>query len=211
MKLVCFSNNTAGGLVCDLLNNKQPMINSYRTTSGEHSVFKIEDTPTVQTTIDVDKWNQIITAHKNSDVWFGTHAHPGCIPNFDMFTKVIVITTESRQSKVYRWLRYYHGWFKSTHKDWFESDELDKIDKIRCLAKNIFHPFMSWNHPNCHNIEFEHIVSGKFVEINNLNTDNFNLWKKHNPWLYPVDETSWAMNRFIEAEYETSGSPYKYI
>lgn len=55
MNLVCFSNNTAGGLVCDLLNNKQSMSDGYKIRSKEHNTFKIDDTPSIQLTTDVKK------------------------------------------------------------------------------------------------------------------------------------------------------------
>lgn len=210
MNLVCFSNNTAGGLVCDLLNNKQSLIDHYKTTSNEHNIFKIDDTPNIQLTIDLDIWNKLVLQYNNSNLWYGTHAHPSCIPNLNEFTSIIAITTESRQSKLYRWLRYYHGWFKTTYPEWSESDELDKIDKIRCLAKNVFEPFVSW--PGCDNIEFEDIISGEFVNNQQLNTDYFNRWKTHNFCLYPVDEQSWAVQRFDEAEFEILNNiPYRYI
>jgi len=123
---------------------------------------------------------------------------------------VIAVTTTHRTSKLYRWLRYYHGWFKTIHPNWSETDNLDSIDKIRCLAYNVFDPFTP--HPACRNVEFEDIVSGKFIQDNNLDLEYFNEWKLRNHWLYPIDQSSWAVSRFNEAEYEIVNKlPYKYI
>lgn len=186
------------------------MFDGYKTTSYEHSIFKIDDTPGIQLTINVDQWNDLVLQYNNSSLWFGTHVHPTGIPNLDKFESVIVITTESRQSKLYRWLRYYYGWFKETEVNWIEKDDLESIDKIRHLSYNVFDTFTP--HPACRNIEFEDIVSGKFIQQNNLNLDYFNIWKKKNSWLYSIDENSWAIKRFNEAEYEIlTKSSYKYI
>jgi len=214
MKLICFSNNTAGALLCNLLNNNllvdenDPI--SYRVSSWQHHEFKIGDTPSIQRSIDIDNWNQKINTWKNNNFWFGTHAHPSAIPDLSIFDEVIAITTTSRTSKLYRWLRYYHGWFKSVHPNWKETNDLEKIDKIRCLAYNVFDEFEP--HSNCKNIEFEDIVSGKFIQDTNLNLNYFNEWKKRNSWLYSDNNNMWAIQRFNEAEYElTTKTPYRYI
>lgn len=213
MKLICFSNNTAGGLLCNLLNNnfsRLPGWVPHALDSPESEEFKIGDTPTIQKNIDYDRWNQLVIKNQLIDSWVGTHTHPSVIPNLSDFEKVIAITTIHRNSKLYRWLRYYHGWFKSVTPNWIETNELDKIDKIRCLAKNVFEPFdpvIGYD-----NVEFEDVVSGKFIKENNLNLEYFEFWKSQNPWLYPVDITSWAVQRFNEAEYEIlNNSPFKYI
>ena len=214
MKLICFSNNTAGGLLCNLLNNNLD-INSYdhftyRVSSPEHEEFKFDDTASIQKELNVDTWNKKIAVWKDSTVWVSTHAHPSIIPDLSVFDEVITITTMSRTSKLYRWIRYYHGWFKVANPSWIESDNLDSIDKIRCLAYNVFDPFIP--HPDCKNIEFEDIISGNFIQSAKLDTEYFAKWKLKNPWLYSVDENSWAVKRFNEAEYEvTNNSAYKYI
>jgi hypothetical protein len=210
MKLVCFSNNTAGGLVCDLLNRKTSDFFGYKTSNLEHSVFKIGDTSTIQTQIDLSIWQARIECYKNQPKWFGTHAHPSCIPDLSLFDDVISITTVTRKSKLYRWLRYYHGWFKNAHPDWYESQALEKIDKVRELAKNVFEAFLP--HDNCKNIEFEDIVEGKFVKDFNLDVEYFSTWKNNNSWLYDFKDNDWTVQRFYEAECEIATSiPFKYI
>jgi hypothetical protein len=209
MKLVCFSNNTAGGLVCDLLNHQQSLFDGYKVDNAEHSLFKLGDTPTVQWHLNHTAWAQLVNKHKNQDKWMGTHAHPTAIPDLSVFQSVIAITTTTRLSKLYRWLRYYHGWFLSETPDWKETGELHQIDKIRELSKNVFEEFTP--HPGCINVEFEDIVSGAFVEDNHLNRDHFSAWQSANPWLY-CTKKSWAECRFDEAEWELqNNSHYKYI
>jgi hypothetical protein len=209
MKLVCFPNNAAGGFVCDLLNNKQSAMVGYKTVGSEHSLFKISDTPTVQFSIDTDKWNQRVAEWKLLDLWVGTHAHPTAIPNLTEFDKIIAITTQSRLSKLYRWLRYYHGWFLTEYPNWIENEELDTIDKIRELAKNVFVEFSPV--AGCINIELEDIINGIFVTSYKLDQEYFLKWLQANPWLN-IDSETWAIKRFNEAEWELQNNqPYKYI
>lgn len=210
MKLVCFSNNTAGGLVCDLLNGTNNISSSYNTTGYEHSVFKLGDSDSVNLIVDVNKWNKRVEQFSSYDKWFGTHQHPSVIPDLTKFDSVISITTMNRSSKLYRWLRIYYGWFKPNHPLYVEDDSLESIDRARELAKNVFTPFTPYE--GCINIEFSDIVNGDFVRQYNLNLDYFNKWLINNPWLYELQKYKWAVNRFNEAEYEVLNSlPFKYI
>lgn len=209
MNLVCFSNNTAGGLVCDLLNGYPVKMDGYKTTGVDHSVFKVLDSPTVQRKMHIGAWNHRVKEFSDYTKWMGTHYHPSAIPNLNEFTRVIAITTLTRNSKLYRWLRYYHGWFKNNNPTWGETDDLEDIDKIRELAKNVFDAFEP--HPGCENVEFEDIVNGNFVTANQLDIDQFYVWRNHNPWLYQPGD-SWAEKRFNEAEWEIKNhTPYQYI
>lgn len=211
MNLVCFSNNTGGGILCDLLNNKTPNMNGYKCTGVEHSLLKISDSSTVSREVDSKRWQQVIIQLLSNDAdnrWVGTHYHPSAI-SLQSFKTTIAITTESRESKLYRWLRYYNGWFKTIEPDWQETSNLDQIDRIRCLAKNVFEPFES--HPQCTNVEFADIVSGEFIYKNNLNKEHFAVWQQNNPWLYN-DNNTWAVDRFNEAEYEIiNQTSFKYL
>lgn len=214
MKLICFSNNTAGGLLCNLLNKNFDLEKhhqfTYRVSSQHHEEFKVGDSPTIQKDLDLTLWNKKIEDWGSDTSWVCTHAHPSIIPDLSVFEEIIAITTLTRTSQLYRWLRYYHGWFKIADPTWIESNNITPIDKVRYLAYNVFEPFEA--HPLCKNIEFEDIVSGKFVQENNLDQEYFNEWKQRNPWLYPVEQNSWAVKRFNEAEYEILyNTPYEYI
>ena len=208
MNLVCFSNNTAGGLVCDLLNNSTSEFDGYKTTGSAHNAFKISDTSTVQWSVDVEQWRKLVERFKNSDMWMGTHLHPSGIPDIKVFDKVLAITTETRESKLYRWLRYYHGWWCKANPQWQESDNLSAKDQIRELAKNVFVEFTAY--PGCWNVEFSDIVNGRFIKENSLNQHYFYNWKSSNSFLNYTSD-SWAYLRFYEAEWELiNGSPYHY-
>jgi hypothetical protein len=209
MKLVCFSNNTAGGLVCDLLNHQRSGINSYRTTGSAHSAFKLGDSPGIQWSVDPVTWQQQVDRFWGTDHWMGTHVHPSGIPDLNPFQQIVVISTESRRSRLYRWLRYYHGWFCHHDPHWVESDDLVSIDRIRELAKNVFDPYTP--HPGCWNVEFEHIVSGQFVADHGLDHEYYQQWRNANQFLYS-SANSWAVQRFHEAEWEIlNQKPYRYI
>lgn len=211
MKLICFSNNTGGGLVCDLLNNTQTKQNAYYIPNTEHAIFKLLDTATISTNVNnIAQWMNLSKQYKSSDLWYGTHTHPSGIPNLEDFEDVLIITTMSRESKLYRFLRYYYGWFFLVNPVWKEDNSLEKIDKIRELAKNVFVEFYPWKDYRC--VEFSDIVSGKFVTDNNLNYDTYCSWRDNNLFLFDSSLNSWGIDRFNEAEYEmTTGNSFKYF
>ena len=209
MKLVCFSNNTGGGLVCDLLNGHSSPAQGYRLNSPEHNIFKIGDVPGVQWSVDIGAWLDRCDQHRNHVQWMGTHLHPRGIPNLDDFQQVVVITTERRTSRRLRWLRYYHGWFRSEFPHWQESSDLHDIDRVRELAKNTLVPYPA--HAGCWNVEFADLVSGEFVANNNLDYDYYWRWRESNSFLMSPED-SWASQRFDEAEWEQlHQKPYRYI
>ena len=173
MKLVCFPNYTGGALVCDLLNNKTSPFRGSVIASIDHSVFKIGDKGFgVLRECDQAIWSTKVNKFKDFTSWFGTHCHPSIIKLND-FDEIISITTESEQSKWYRFLRAYYIYFEG---------HINNIEMLDGLIERIFDEFES--HPECKNIEFEDIVNGKFVEEYNLNIEHFNEWKGLNSWLY---------------------------
>lgn len=199
MKLVCFPNNAAGGLICNLLNDRTIRMVGYKTNDPAHSVFKIGDEPGIQYTVDPVVWEHRVQLYRNKDMWFGTHCHPVGVPDLRKFDNVLAITTVSRTSKLYRWLRLYYGWFKPNNPTWQETNSIDSYDQIRELAKSCYGEFAP--HTDCDNVDFEHIVNGDFVADRNLNVDQFELWKQSNSFLYS-NNADWAIERFNEAEYE---------
>ena len=210
MNLVCFSNNTAGGLICDLLNNVALTHKGYHTTGFAHSMFKIGDTPNIQTTVDIDEWNRRIQLFKSVTFWIGTHCHPIGIPDLSVFEKIICITTVTRQSKLLRWLRYFHGWYKKFNPNFVENDLLPTIDEVRELCKNVFITYEP--HTACLNVEFESIVDGSFIKQHNLNQSEFKKWQVQNDFLYQYSDHDWAVKRFNEAEYEIlNKTPFRYF
>lgn len=171
MKLVCFPNQTAGALICDLLNNKISKLDNGQVKSVEHNFFKIGDNGIlVQRKFDKEKYYNKFK-HYNSlnwtkGVWYGTHIHPNYIPNLNEFENVLCITDETIESKWYRAVRLYEMEF---------SPDMTFITHL----KDTF-----VNHKDCINIEFSDIVSGKFVKDNNLNIEHFERWRQQNSYLY---------------------------
>lgn len=189
MNLVCFANHTAGGLVCDLLNNVKK-INMYgmRSIGTAHGLFKIGDVGSVCRNFNEEYWNFQKTSLKSdqwlssiSDLWTGTHCHPSCIPEkyLNQFEKILAITTERNTSKLYRYIRLCY------------SKTYNITEPEIIAAKDVMETFESY--PGCINVEFEDIVNGKFVKDFKLSEVNFNKWKDSNKFLYEDFD-----NRLIE-------------
>jgi hypothetical protein len=173
MNLVCFSGLTAGGIVCDLLNRKQPIVRSNGTVdSYEHNIFKgltpYLDEGEFNESIFYNQLKTYITEIPNSkDKYYGTHTHPNKIPDkcLKEFNEIVVITTSTKKCKWYKYLR-----FKNIHHYLKPSIESILTD----------YPYMN----NCTEISFTDIVDGEFVNKYNLDIEHFEIWKKHNSYLY---------------------------
>lgn len=183
MKLICFPNYSAGGLLCDLLNNTvSEIVGMTMVGNMPHNIFKSYDNGRVCRTFDESFWLAEIEGIRSGkgtarykfqifdqNLWFGTHCHPSCIPDyiFAQFDSVMAITTERRSSKFFRYLRTCHAFPTQNPKH---------------LAINTQEAFES--NIKCVNIEFEDIVNGKVVDDYKLNDTHFNNWKNANKFLY---------------------------
>lgn len=213
MNLICFPHYTCGGLLCDILNNTfSPVSMNNGINSIKHSYGKIGDTGTVLTEFDLEKFNFIFS---RSDIlptdWVGTHCWPEKI-DLSRFTQVLVITTTTFRSKIYRWLRaYYHYYQKSL--PWTSELGVSRVDKERETAKNYLVPFPPVFKSNVVNIEFAEIVETTpafYNIIAGLSVDkHMDRWKKINNFLY--NENIWGsdpVKRYYEAEYELNLQQY---
>jgi len=176
MNLVCFPNYCAGGLLCDLLNNKTTSLVDSTLPSVEHNTFKQNNFGfRVQRVFDIKLWNKKVNMYREqpiyNDTYFGTHIHPNYIPDLKVFNKVMVITDLTNLSKWYRFLRIFHLHLKNT-------DE-HAVKDLLIQLKDTF-----VDHNDCKNIEYCDIVNGEFVIENKLNVEHFNNWSKANSWLY---------------------------
>jgi hypothetical protein len=213
MNLICFPHYTCGGLLCDILNNTfSPVANNKGIASINHNYGKIGDADTVMTEFDAEKFISDISKNNiPQNAWIGTHCWPKKI-DLSIFEKVLVITTTTFRSKIYRWARaYYHYYYESD--PWVAVDGQQRIDKERETAKNYLIPFLPIFQPNVVNIEFAEIVEST-KSFNNITfgfsvNGHMNRWKQINNFLY--DEQFWNSNpvkRYYEAEHELNLQTY---
>lgn len=213
MKFLCFPHYTAGGLLCDIFENKFSQIGPHGgIVSLNHQLGKIGDSDSIFVDFDIQKFNLLLSTYRDTDTTVGTHCWPGnmCIPTD---VEVILITTETTKSKIYRWLRAWHLYFSKTDIV-KELSGIDLLDKQRELAKNYIKPFSVV--PNASNLEFADIVetTAEFYNvIKNLPIEQHMIrWKEINHFLY--DPSLWnneLVQRYYEAEFEiTHGRYYQY-
>lgn len=183
MNLICFSNFTAGALLCDLLNGTVNKIDGIVVRNNAHNFLKINDNGRVCRRFNKQYWDRQLNGSNillnteilNKDLnnfYVGTHSHPSCIPTeyLNKFNKVISITTDSQESKFFRYIRMCHGLpsMMAEHN-----------------VNNVIESFESSS--ICTNIEFKDIVNGKYIVENNLNYVHYDNWKKANSFLYSID------------------------
>jgi hypothetical protein len=213
MKLVCFPHYTAGGLLCDILQGKFSVIGTNNgINSNEHSLGKIGDSDTVYTDFDADLLTRKCFPYQKLDIPVGTHCWPGNIDK-SIYKEIILITTETTKSKVYRWLRAWHLYFSKID-EVKKLTGMDLIDKQRELAKNYLIPFRVVQ--GATNFEFADLVetTNEFLNVvNGLPVEpHLSRWKEINKFLY--DDNLWnneLVQRYYEAEVEVShGKFYKY-
>jgi len=213
MKLLCFPHYAGGGLLCDILENKfSPVHKNGGLDSLSHSYGKIGDSESTFTNFDQNKFNIFLSNAKDHELIIGTHCWPGEM-DLSMCDQVILITTETTRSKIYRWLRAWHLYFsKQDHISSLTGMEL--VDKQRETAKNYLQAFGAI--PHYCNLEFADIVetTAEFYDIMSgmeIKT-HMDRWKSLNSFLY--DSNLWnnsLVKRYHEAEFELAhGKYYKY-
>ncbi len=204
MNLICFPHYTCGGLLCDIMTDKfSPMASHGGIASIEHSVGKIGDSNSILTDYNVDEFMHTIKDMPN-DSWIGTHCHPEKLP-LDKFDRVIVVTTTTYRSKLYRWMRAYYHYFLP---QWADLTGMDLIDKIRETAKHYVAPFCPvLNSATVENIEFfdvvENSVEFSYVTQGHEISHHFNRWETINNFLY--SNNIWnklEVKEFAKAEHE---------
>ena len=213
MNLICFPHYTCGGLLCDILNRTfSELTPNGGINSIEHSLGKIGDTDTVMIEYDQEMLLEVLNKlNFHCTRWIGTHCWPKQL-DLSVMNQVIVITTTTFRSKLYRWIRAYHHYYSKSN-EWTSVTGQQRIDKERETAKNYLVPFKPIFQPNVINIEFAEVVEYS-AEFRNLtapyNTDqHLDRWRKLNSFLY--DSKFWsdtAAQRFYEAELEVCLNKY---
>lgn len=203
-KLICFPHYTCGGLLSDILNNMFSPIGPWGAiTNLKYNMGKIGDTATIHQAADVESIMASVQDILDQDVWIETHAWPGILP-LEKFEKVISVTTATARSKIYRWSRAYHHYFRP---QWTELQGMELIDKARETAKNYLVPFRPVTAPNVVNVEFADFVdctaeAMKIIGEHNYEP-NIQRWQKINDFLYVPDFwNTFESQMFYQAEHE---------
>lgn len=213
MNLICFPHYTCGGLLCDIFNETfSPVLKNGGIGSIYHNVGKIGDSDSVLVNFDPDEFSKKLQRIRiDKKLWIGTHCWPGTV-DISMCNQVVVITTTTFRSKLYRWMRAYHHYYKKLE-SWNSLSAQDKIDKERETAKNYLVAFGPVNKGNVINIEFSEVVENS-VEFSHLigqrNVDaHLQRWKSINSFLYESDIWNTVpVKRFYEAELECNLGKY---
>lgn len=210
MNLVCFPHYTCGGLLVDIFQRTFSSVASYGgINSLHHNIGKIGDADTVFDNYDpVDFMLRLEQLGIDRDIWAGTHCWPGILPDTNQINQLILVTTTTSRSKLYRWIRaYYHHYEKS--EPWLAVAGTERIDKERETAKNYIQPFLPVARTNIINIEFaeiventkqfQHLVAGYDAE------KHIERWQEVNSFLYADNLWNSApVRRFYEAELEVN-------
>ena len=134
MNIICFSSHTAGGIMCDLMNNtpldhvisnilSSEIHSTYHINNREHNMLKgFIKIKSKYVSIDQGVFSEyiyskavaeLVSSNKSPDTWVGSHWHPTVIPDSILTTgKVIVITNERYASRLLLFIRLVHGIIK---------------------------------------------------------------------------------------------------
>lgn len=215
MNLICYSHYTGGGILCNILNkfprDRERKVGA-RINNFEHFLF-IGDNWTVYDDFDVNRFEyqrQKVLQRNFDPEWrknkfFGTHCHPIKI-NLANFNHAISITTDSKLSQLYRWLRAYHLYFKPQWQSYYNQE---RQDLLRETAKSYHRPFYHCAKERLIEIEFADMVhkNSKFTNmcqqlVQEPDFYRFDEWLNLNNFMFEPDKE--AVNAFWEAEYELS-------
>ena len=214
MNLVCYPHYTGGGVVCNILNKTPETRSKVGTTVNnmEHGLF-IGDNWSIYDEYPVtefDKKYQKVLRRGFDATWLstrflGTHCHPVLLDT-SKFSNTISITTESTQSKLYRWLRAYNLFFKP---QWLEYSGMERVDLLRETAKSYIAPFYRCKHKDIHHLEFCDIAhnSTKFINLCHTLVDNpeiarLDKWIELNKFMFERNTAEY--DSFMQADYELS-------
>jgi hypothetical protein len=186
--------------------------------SWNHSIGKIGDSESIFDDYNENKFMSVLDkVGFDNDNWVSTHCWPGRLSesNTIKINQIILVSTDTSRSKLYRWIRAYHHYFKNSDA-WKDLSGINLIDKARETAKNYIVPFRGLFRPNVTNIEFSEIVesSPQFLNlVKDFKIDShLTRWRSVNNFLYETDLwNSIPVKRFHEAEVEyTTGKSYIY-
>ena len=211
INLICFPHYTAGGLLCDILNDTFSSVGPHGgINSIAHKLGKIGDMDTVLVNYDVSELLKQVEQIPDN-VWVGTHCWPARLPH-EKFNKIINVTTTTHRSKCYRWSRSYYHYFVPEWKS-LNLTGMELIDKCRETAKNYLVPFEPVFAENVINIEFADIVENtqEFQRLIPKNSIKKHLerWQQLNDFLYDKQLWNHDLVKFLfQAEAEIQLNRY---
>lgn len=177
---------SCGGIIVALLNktpvvwNNERLPGSVSTIEHEHLKYYTE--------------NRVKSCKPG--VWYHTHSED--IP-LHHFSKRIVITTESLESRFIIFLRAQ----KFLNPNWVYDETLDSIDPIRELAKQYALNVIVSPNTKCHNIELADALK------RNCRRPLWKEWLVNNQYIF--QDNIWMKKRFDEAVWEIKNKqPYQY-
>jgi hypothetical protein len=214
VNLICFPHYTCGGLLTDIFEQQFSKVwTNGGIVSSNHGIGKIGDSETIFDKYDpAEFWAAVAKVENISDnAWISTHCWPGILDTSE-FNQVLIITTTTYRSKLYRWMRAYHHYYEKSD-PWLKVLGQERIDKEKETAKNYLIPFLPVSGKNIINIEFAEIVENnpEFLKLTQGLEINKHMdrWKSLNYFLYDTDIwNSTAFRRLYEAELETQLSKF---
>jgi hypothetical protein len=156
MNLICFPNYTCGAILCDILNKESSQVGKNNNFySAKHNYGKIPANTYNGKEYDpkllYDKTLRLDNVQQLKGAWIGTHCWPGLIDN-TLYENIICISTENRNSKIYRFARVFYTMVAGR---WPDQPKPQKPKDIMYYNA----PFEKVHKSNIINIEFEHWVN----------------------------------------------------
>lgn len=142
-----------------------------------------------------------IQACDNQYAWVGTHHWPGLL-DLTRYDRVILVTTETVKSRLYRWARARKSYYLQSS-DWI--NDPSEV-KQRATAKQYLKSFKSVLAPNTVNIEFSTIVDQRSVFLDQLRGLGATDYQRHlDRWMANNDLTldTTSVGIYYDAEWET--------
>lgn len=209
MNLVSFPHYTCGGLICDILNDTwSEVADNGGIQSLQHSLGKIGDSDTVYDDFDHTAFLEQLRS-LDTQQWIGTHCWLGDL-DLSSIHRVINITTATYKSKLYRWVRSYHHYYRKSP-EWQGLSGMVEIDKQRETAKNYLVPFRPIFDQRVVNLEFADVVecATAFAALGPDYQRHHDRWRQANDFLYDIDlwRSPLAL-RLYEAEHEINLRDY---
>lgn len=147
-------------------------------------------------------WNHSVNKYRGkfNGQWFSTHFSPYKVPLItnplaENFDRVIVITTDNKLSRYSKFLRLCYN---ISYVDYNEDQHIEFYSNF--LTNSIENTWTGQATDSYEHIEFNDIVTGKFVADNNLDRDYYEIWKRQNSFLFETQ--SYDLKLVFETQFD---------